>query len=154
MFLAFVMVGRKININTKSHESAAIHPIERTMSKQHLLVSDDLTAINDPQNSTFSVLGEVLREQFQKIEEFEDFPAFGVWKIEVDCGLDKVQNLCPDDRKQVFRLVGDTQSLSRIGEWDMYSLPDNSNMKSGPILIIIDTLPDEPIRHSITSETA
>ena len=123
------------------------------MPKKHLLVSDDLTAINDPQDSKFVTLGEVLREQFQKIDEFEDFPAFGVWNIEVDCGLAKVQRHCPEDRKQVFRLVGDTESLSRIGEWDMFSLPDNSNKKSRPIWIGIDTLPDEPVRHAITPET-
>ena len=124
------------------------------MSKKYLFVSNDLSAINDPDNSKFIALGEVLHEQYENLGGDDGFPAFGSWEIEVDCGIDKVQDHCPEGRKQVFRVVADTESLSRKGEWAEFTPPDDFNDEYRPIRLGIDTLPDDPVRHTITIKTA
>ena len=119
------------------------------MSKKYLFVSNDLSAINDPDSSRFVALGEVLYEQYEKIGGDDEFPAFGYWEIEVDCGIDNVQAHCPEGRQQVFRIAGDTESLSRKGEWTVFTPPDDFNDQFRPIWLGIDTLPDDPVRHTI-----
>lgn len=127
---------------------------EKEVSNKRLFVSNDLSAIDDPNNSGFAELGEVLHEQFQKIDHENDELAFGVWEIEVDCSLGKVQLHCFEGQTQVFRIVSGLESLSREGEWVSYSLPDDLNDEDRPIWITIDTSVEEPIRHAFTMKTA
>ena len=129
------------------------------MPKKHLLVSDDLSAINDPGNSKFVVLGEVLHEQYRRIESMDDSPAFGVWEMEVDCDLDKAHDRIreknpPVEYSHVFRVVSNDEHVSRVGRWASFSLPDILNGADRPIWMSIDTMPDDPIRHIRTANTA
>ena len=124
------------------------------MSKRHLLVSNALSAINDPDNSRFVILGEVLHEQYMRIESGDGLPAFGSWEIEVDCGLGKVQHHCSVEHNQVFRIASNTENISREGEWVSFSPPDIPNDEDRPIWLGIDTRADDPVRHIHAMGTA
>ena len=126
------------------------------MPKKHLLVSNDLSAINDPGNSKFVVPGEVLHEQYERIESMDDSPAFGVWEMEVDCDLGKAQDRnreenLPVEYSHVFRVVSNTEHVSRVGRWASFSGPDAPHEG---LWMSIDTMPDDPIRHIRTANTA
>ena len=123
------------------------------MSRNRLFVSNDLSAIDDPSNSRFVELGEVLHEQFLRIDHEDDELAFGVWEIEVDCSLGKVQLHCLEGQNQVFRIASGVDSLSREGEWVSYSLPEVLNDEDRPIWLAMDTSVDEPVRHTSSMKT-
>lgn len=129
------------------------------MPKKHLLVSNDLSAINDPANSKFVVLGEVLHEQYERIESSNGFPAFGVWEMEVNCDIGKAHDHIREENpsveySHVFRIVSNAENVSRVGRWASFSLPDILNGEDRPIWMSIDTMDDDPIRHIHAANTA
>ena len=120
------------------------------MSKKHLYVSNELLSICFPENAKMTLLGEVLHEHYHLLETNDDVSATGTWDIEVACSLDKIHQHCSGI--QVFRIASNNESVSRVGELAEYGWPDLLNDEN-LIGVTIDTMPNDPIRHTRTENT-